>query len=247
MELDHTLILDRMNWLAEKGGPIIVVIAALSVLAITMFVPATARNEATTEPAEERASDQTVPEAARHTTAPETPEHTDGTAPAPSAAFEPTPGAVIAAAETDPSVERLLRFKPRKKPPPPKHRPASPTKTKRTPSKPSATGTTKRHTGAPDPGVLKNYSATLRRWVARHKQYPNAARRKKLQGAVRLWIRINRNGVVIASRVTRASGVALLDKATESLPRRASPFPPIPSGVKRDTFSFSVTLRYSIR
>ncbi len=38
MELDHTLILDRIDWLAEKGGPIIMIIAALSVLTITMFI-----------------------------------------------------------------------------------------------------------------------------------------------------------------------------------------------------------------
>jgi len=100
--------------------------------------------------------------------------------------------------------------------------------------------------GAPAQGSVRAYSLKLRRWIERHKRYPREARRKRLEGTVRLWIRIDRNGAVLASRVTRGSGMAVLDNATAKLPRRASPFPPIPREVGKSTFSFSVNLRYAL-
>ncbi len=195
----------------------------------------------------ERHSEQTASEVARLMDSLEVPENTATVEPEAPAPLIPAPRTKPTTPKLDPRMEKLLSFKPKPKPSVPKRKAALPTRTKRAPSQPSLTGVTKRQTGSPDPGALKTYSATLRRWVARHKQYPNAARRKKLQGSVRLWIKIDRNGVVIATRVTKASGVAPLDQATASLPRRASPFPPIPESVGRSTFSFSITLRYSMR
>ena len=115
------------------------------------------------------------------------------------------------------------------------------------PSIPSTGGKSKRRAGSPSKGAVKSYALKLRRWVERHKQYPGEARRKRQQGKVRLWVKINRNGAVLASRVTRKSGIAQLDKATAGLARRASPFPRIPPDFGRATYTFSVTLRYSLK
>ncbi|MFQ5625208.1 MAG: MotA/TolQ/ExbB proton channel family protein [Methyloligellaceae bacterium] len=38
MELQHEQILERLTWLTDKGGPVIVVIAILSVLTLTLFI-----------------------------------------------------------------------------------------------------------------------------------------------------------------------------------------------------------------
>ena len=38
MELQYGQIMERMSWLADKGGPVIVVIAMLSVLTLTLFL-----------------------------------------------------------------------------------------------------------------------------------------------------------------------------------------------------------------
>lgn len=115
-------------------------------------------------------------------------------------------------------------------------------------SRPSAqaSSNSKRRAGAPAQGSVRAYSLKLRRWIERHKRYPREARRKRLEGTVRLWIKIDRNGAVLASRITKGSGMAVLDSATAKLPRRASPFPPIPRDVGKSSFSFSVNLRYAL-
>ncbi|MFQ5625205.1 MAG: energy transducer TonB [Methyloligellaceae bacterium] len=156
-----------------------------------------------------------------------------------------TPAPQQPTAETTSSIERVTT--------PPKSQAkktdATPRKQKAQPSKPSKSstgGTSKRRAGAPGKGAVRSYAAKLRRWVERHKRYPGEARRKRLQGAVRLWVKINRDGTVLASRVTRKSGIVQLDNVTAGLARRASPFPQIPPEFGRTTYTFSVTLRYSL-
>ncbi|RMF09968.1 MAG: TonB family protein [Alphaproteobacteria bacterium] len=149
--------------------------------------------------------------------------------------------------------------KPQAGPPLPQPRPATPMKAERSPGaartggrkrQPSGApgkGSADRRQAAPSTGSIRNYALVLRRWVARHKHYPEEARRRKLQGSVGLWIKIDRRGAVLASRLTRRSGIAALDRATAHLPGRAAPFPAIPPDVNKASFSFTVTLRYALR
>ncbi|GAB4229589.1 MAG: energy transducer TonB [Methyloligellaceae bacterium] len=151
--------------------------------------------------------------------------------------------------------------RPQAAPPLPLPRPATPmkaesppgagaarkSKRKRQPSGAPGKGSADRRQAAPSTGSIRNYALLLRRWVARHKHYPEEARRRKLQGSVGLWIKIDRRGAVLASRLTRRSGIAALDQATAHLPRRAAPFPAIPPQLNKASFSFTVTLRYALR
>ena len=67
--------------------------------------------------------------------------------------------------------------------------------------------------------------------VERHKGYPAAARARHETGTAELAFSIDRQGMVVASRVVRTSGSATLDQETIDTVKRAQPFPPPPQNV----------------
>jgi len=94
------------------------------------------------------------------------------------------------------------------------------------------------------PAAKASYAKKLLRHVERRKRYPRAAAGKRISGATRLAITINRSGSLVGARVTGSSGHRVLDDAAVATARRAAPFPRPPQGVGGSTISFSVTLRF---
>ena len=56
--------------------------------------------------------------------------------------------------------------------------------------------------------------------------YPSEARLKKLDGRLRMSVRINAEGEVIDVQITKSSGTAVLDEAARQILRMAQPFAP---------------------
>src|SRR5262245_38421741 len=83
--------------------------------------------------------------------------------------------------------------------------------------------------------------------VERHKSYTASARARHETGTAELAFTLDRNGKVVASRVTRTSGFAALDQETIDTVRRAQPFPPPPPNMPGETFDFTVPIRFNIR
>jgi TonB family protein len=73
------------------------------------------------------------------------------------------------------------------------------------------------------------------------KQYPAAALPRREQGTVLILFRLDRQGQLVSSRISRMSGSATLDNAGLALVRQAQPFSPPPplAGLQ-----FSVPIRY---
>ncbi len=94
------------------------------------------------------------------------------------------------------------------------------------------------------PAAKASYAKKLLRHVERRKRYPRAAAGKRISGATRLAITINRSGSLVGARVTGSSGHRVLDDAAVATARRAAPYPRPPQGVGGSTISFSVTLRF---
>jgi len=92
--------------------------------------------------------------------------------------------------------------------------------------------------------VKNAYAEVLRGWVERHKQYPRAARLRRLQGRGMIEITINRQGSVVAAGLVKRTGATLLDKELVALPGRASPFPAIPTEIGGDKMTFTVPIRF---
>lgn len=98
--------------------------------------------------------------------------------------------------------------------------------------------------GGATAGDIAAYSRRLLRHIERHKRYPREAARQRISGAAGLSVTIDRQGRLVAARLSRGSGHALLDEAARDVVRRAAPYPRPPEGVGGNTYSFSFTLSF---
>ena len=89
-----------------------------------------------------------------------------------------------------------------------------------------------------------NYNGRVAAHLARHKQYPAAARASGAQGVATVSFSIDGGGRVTSARLASASGNAAIDQEVVAMARRASPFPPPPDGRGRN---FTVPVRFNLR
>jgi protein TonB len=75
-----------------------------------------------------------------------------------------------------------------------------------------------------------NYRGQVFAHLARFKRMPPEAQRNRSQGVATVNFVIDGSGHVGAVSLVGATGIASLDQEAQSLPRRASPFPPPPGG-----------------
>ncbi|MDX2235971.1 MAG: energy transducer TonB [Hyphomonadaceae bacterium] len=158
---------------------------------------------------------------------------------APQPVEEPAPVVAVAVPEkTDAPVERAPEVAPQAKPEK-KPEKKSDKKSARTAavSAPASSGVGR---GRSDADV--NYQGRIVAHLARHKRYPADARSRRDEGSAMVRFSIDGGGQVTAVAVTKASGFAALDRETEAMVRRASPFPAPPDGRPR-TFSAPVSFR----
>jgi TonB family protein len=78
--------------------------------------------------------------------------------------------------------------------------------------------------------------------LARHKQYPAAARNNRIQGAGTVTFSIDGSGRVTSVKLEKSTGNASLDEELTAMVRRASPFPGPPGG-REASFTVPVTFR----
>lgn len=79
------------------------------------------------------------------------------------------------------------------------------------------------------------------------KTYPEAARRARAQGMVKLRLVIARDGELVSAAVVTSSGHSSLDGAAIDLVRQAAPFPPLPARIKGPTARLVVPLAYALK
>ena len=79
----------------------------------------------------------------------------------------------------------------------------------------------------------------LRRWIqwvedVGNDNYPEEARNKKIFGAIRLAVALQRDGDVVGVEILQSSGQRVLDQAAIRIVRLAAPFEPIPATIRED-------------
>jgi protein TonB len=94
--------------------------------------------------------------------------------------------------------------------------------------------------GRSDPDT--NYRGLVAAQLARHKQYPSAARSAGTQGTGTIAFTISSSGVVTSANIVKSTGVTSLDQELAAMVRRASPFPAPPGG-REVSFTVPVTFR----
>lgn len=91
------------------------------------------------------------------------------------------------------------------------------------------------------------YEQALAAWLDRVKYYPAAVRRRGLQGAGELRVRIDRNGRVLSLTLSRPLPHRMLGEVARDWVHRADPFPVIPPSIKGENFEFLVPVSFRLR
>ncbi|MBU2495223.1 MAG: energy transducer TonB [Candidatus Omnitrophota bacterium] len=94
---------------------------------------------------------------------------------------------------------------------------------------------------------LSSYCVSLRRQILKKVTYPEIARRRGQEGAVKVAFILDQQGNLKEKRVADSSGFEVLDSAALQSLTKATPFLSFPSGVKVQKFSFSLTIRYQLQ
>lgn len=76
--------------------------------------------------------------------------------------------------------------------------------------------------------VTATWQALLLAHLEKYRRYPAAARSRGQQGVAQVTFRMNRQGRLLSSHVSRSSGSAMLDRAAIDTLKRAQPLPTIP-------------------
>ncbi len=85
----------------------------------------------------------------------------------------------------------------------------------------------------------------LLRRIEQFKSYPRAARRAGIEGTARVWMEIDRDGVLRGQRLESSSGHRILDEAALLLVRRAAPYPP-PRGSVAERIEVVLPVNYRL-
>ena len=113
---------------------------------------------------------------------------------------------------------------------PPEPKPLDPSQPKPTPSTASAPAANSIGRGRMAGDA--NYQGLVAARLARFKQFPPEARRRREHGSALVSFVIDGTGRVTSVRLMRGTGFAALDDEVQAMVRRASPFPPPPRGAE---------------
>ena len=94
--------------------------------------------------------------------------------------------------------------------------------------------------------VDPSWQSRVANWLASHKSYPEAARRRGEEGRVAIRFTVDRSGRVLDAAVADSSGSDRLDAATVALLRGAS-LPAFPESMKQDRIIITISIRYTLK
>ncbi|CCG43068.1 energy transducer TonB family protein [Magnetospirillum molischianum] len=93
----------------------------------------------------------------------------------------------------------------------------------------------------------KSWQGTLLAHLERHKRYPRSAQTRRHEGVVTVRFVMNRQGVIVSSRLEQSGGSTILDDEGLALLERAQPLPSPPPEVKGDTIELVVPVEFFLR
>lgn len=91
------------------------------------------------------------------------------------------------------------------------------------------------------------YKSRLRQLIESNKKYPRRAKRRGLQGVVKVSFVIMANGMVSQIQIVKSSGSRILDDAAKNTVKKISRKLPFPKEIKKTHWQFSLPLSYRFR
>jgi TonB family protein len=110
-------------------------------------------------------------------------------------------------------------------------------------TRPSAPSTASSGIGRGRSDATSNYRGIVAAHLARHKQYPGAARSNGVTGAGTVAFTIDSSGKVTAASIVKSTGASSLDQELTAMVMRSSPFPAPPGG---EGMSFTVPVSFRL-
>lgn len=110
----------------------------------------------------------------------------------------------------------------------------------------SAKATGKGYASARQAGnaAVSNYPGKVRSRLSRAIRYPSEAKRERLRGTALVRFTVSQGGNVSGVSLARSAGSPILDKAALATVSRAAPFPKIPDGAGRSSWTFTVPVSF---
>jgi protein TonB len=100
---------------------------------------------------------------------------------------------------------------------------------------------------SPGNAVIVTWQGVLLGHLEKHRRYPMAARRSRIEGVTYVRFAVDRQGNVLNPRIGRSSGQPSLDEETLATLQRATPVPPPPPEVKGDPVEVMVPVVFSVK
>ncbi len=113
-------------------------------------------------------------------------------------------------------------------------------------SKKITTGSKSSVTTGGNKGVQQSYIATLSAKLAKHKRYPNSARKRGQEGTATLFFVVQRDGRVSESYISLSSGHKRLDDAVLRMLKKASPLPPFPEDMEQQSLTIRIPIEFKL-
>jgi protein TonB len=95
--------------------------------------------------------------------------------------------------------------------------------------------------------AVSSYQALVLAHLSRHRVYPPEARERGITGIARVQFALARDGRVLSASLVGGSGERMLDSAAVEMVKRASPFPPFPTGIAQARMDFAAPIRFDLR
>jgi protein TonB len=101
--------------------------------------------------------------------------------------------------------------------------------------------------GPASQAAMVDYQASVLQTLARYREYPERAMRRRIEGENHIRLVIVRDGTVLDAHMVRSSGSSILDRATERLIKRVHKFPPFPKEMIEQQVVWTVPVAYQLR
>ena len=93
---------------------------------------------------------------------------------------------------------------------------------------------------------MVDYQASVLQTLARYREYPERAMRRRIEGENRIRLVIARDGTVLEASMVSSSGSSILDRETERLIERVRKFPPFPDEMTEQQVVWTVPVAYQL-
>lgn len=98
-----------------------------------------------------------------------------------------------------------------------------------------------------DNSTMLRYQDRVRQRIEKYRRYPDKARKRKMEGVVRVMFTVLADGRITYAGITGSSGYRTLDGEALATVKKASPLPPVPAELELEKVTMEVPIVFSLK